>query len=129
MRPMAVRRALRLKVPWIWLVLAAVTLLPLAACGGLDTAGGNHSVESGRESLARAYASQVRGVIPDSTSLEQFVAQMPADIQPEIEVTPTHRRMFTWRFADGSRIIAYFNTRGPEGSGQGLVLYAVDLQD
>jgi hypothetical protein len=126
---MTIGRALRLKVSWVRLVLAAVTFVLLVACGGLDAPGGSHRVESERNSLARAYASQVRGVIPDSTSLEEFVARMPADIQPEIELTPTHRRMFTWRFADGSRIIAYFNTRDPQGSGQGLVLYAVDLQD
>ena len=80
------------------------------------------------QSLAREYASRVR-VALDSTTVEELVAQMPEGMQPALERTATGRRKFTWRFSDGSQIIALFTTRGPEGSGLGLVLYAVDLKD
>ena len=58
----------------------------------------------------------------DVTTLEEFVVQMPDNIQPQIE-RRGRNRYFTWIFGDGSKIVARFRPAGSEGNGKGFVLY------
>jgi hypothetical protein len=79
------------------------------------------------ESLADDHVATMKASL-DVTTLEQFTAQMPASLQPESSRRGSNR-VFVWTFRDGSQIEATFRPRGGENSGQGLVLYSVDVRD
>jgi YD repeat-containing protein len=98
-------------------VLVGLAVAVAAAC----------SMESGQESMARAWVGTARGTI-DETTLDQYTAQMPSGIQTAIERDGANR-MLVWTFTDGSRVTATFRPRGGEGSGAGLVLYMIDVDD
>lgn len=78
-------------------------------------------------SMARQWATKVKATL-DQTRLEEMMPQMPDDIAPEA-ARNGENRTFTWRFSDGSELLATFRPRGGEGSGAGLVLYMVDIKD
>jgi len=77
------------------------------------------------ESEATRISHQVKAEL-DVTMLEEFMIQMP-DIQSDIERNGQYRT-FTWTFSDGSKFIATFKPQGFEGSGEGLVLYSIDIR-
>lgn len=52
--------------------------------------------------------------------------RMPEDLEPNVESNGEYR-VFTWTFADGSKIEASFVPA--EQVGAGLVLYSVDLRE
>lgn len=79
------------------------------------------------DSQARAYAGTVK-VTLDVTTSEDLLIQMPDEIQPDLS-RDGENRTFTWTFSDGSQIIAVFRPAAGEGSGEGLLLYMVDIKD
>ena len=64
----------------------------------------------------------------DVTTSEEFLVQMPDDIQADIS-RDGENRTFVWEFTDGSKLTAVFRPISGEESGQGLVLYMVDIED
>ena len=108
----------------IWLVVGALVLSGCSSRSDSDTEMGSSS-SAQSQSKANAYAKQVTANL-DTTTLEQFEAQMPSGMQPSTELSGSNRK-FTYTFDDGSKIIATFRPAGAEGSGQGLVLYMVDI--
>lgn len=84
-------------------------------------------IQEEASSKAREWAKRVKAEL-DVTTLQQFVVQMPEGMQPKRE-QKGQNRVFTYTFSDGSQIIATFRPRGGAGSGQGLVLYMVDIRD
>lgn len=87
----------------------------------------NGTDSSPSKSEARKTTDKVKATL-DVTTLEEFMSQMPDNVQPNME-RDGENRIFTWIFSDGSKLIAIFRPKGGEGSQQGLVLYSVDLQD
>ena len=79
-----------------------------------------------KERQAIVYARSVRAEL-DITSFQDLMAQMPSTIQPRQERSGVNRKV-TWVFRDGSYIAATFRPLGGETSGQGLVLYMVDIK-
>lgn len=79
-----------------------------------------------KQSEAWRIAHQVKADL-DVTTLEQMMIQMPA--QPTDIKRQGSNRVFTWIFSDGSKIVATFRPKGNEGSGQGLVLYMIDIAE
>ena len=75
------------------------------------------------ESLAGAYLSEVQGGL--DSPLEQILPQMPDGLIPSRRQSGD-RRIFTYAFEDGSRMILTFR---PRGGGRGLTLYTVDVED
>lgn len=76
-------------------------------------------------SMADLQLQEVEGEL-EATSLEQLMNQMQS--QPRISRSGQNR-IYTWTFEDGSLLEATFRPRGAEGSGEGLVLYRLDVRD
>lgn len=79
-----------------------------------------HAVESEARKISRTVKASL-----DTTTLEQFMIQMP-DILATRSISGD-KRIFTWTFSDGSKIVATFQPAG--GPGTGLVLHMVDIRD
>jgi len=86
----------------------------------------NRSDNASENCEAKRVARQVKADL-DITTLEQLMAQMPNP--PSSQARQGDKRVITWTFSDGSKIIATFKPAGGEGSGRSLVLYSVDLQN
>ncbi|HEX8549934.1 MAG TPA: hypothetical protein VF681_00125 [Abditibacteriaceae bacterium] len=93
-------------------VLLLVALLGLAGCSS-----------SGADTEASRFSKNVN-VSLDVTTLEEMMAQMPNNIQPEMGQSGT-QRTFVWTFGDGSKMLASFE---PKSSGDGLVVSSIDLR-
>ncbi len=75
---------------------------------------------------ARNVSRQVKAQL-DITTPEQMMEQMPQ--APSSQVRQGDKRIITWSFSDGSKIVAVFKAAGGEGSGGGLVLYSVEIRN
>jgi hypothetical protein len=84
-------------------------------------------MEKNGSSQAHSYARRVKADL-DVTTLEQLMKQMPDTMQPQMSRSGANRTL-KWVFGDGSSISATFRPLGGEGSGNGLVLYMVDIRD
>lgn len=72
---------------------------------------------------ARDWLPRVRGGL--DSPMQAILSQMPDGIQPDISMR-LDRRVFSYRFPDGSQLILAFR---PLGRGEGLVLDYVDVED
>lgn len=72
----------------IWLVAG---VLSLAGCSSSPESETGSSSSTQSQSKASAYAKQVTAANLDSTTLEEFTAQMPSNMQPNIERSGENR--------------------------------------
>jgi hypothetical protein len=112
-------------------LILAVSCLLISCTNSTTNPDSSHSsnpsaAKAEKQSEARRISHQVKADL-DTTTLEQMMGQMPNT--PSNTERRGQNRIFTWTFSDGSKIIATFRPKGAEGSGQGLVLYMVELRD
>jgi len=108
--------------------LTLACLLCLLLPSALTTGCGSKATDDSEPSEARLYAQGVQ-VQLDVTTVDDMMVQMPTDMTPQMSRTPADYREWVWVFGDGSSMLFSFRAVGGEGSGQGLVLDHIQLND
>ena len=120
------------------MLVIALVIFALVIVGAVVIAAGRggSSGPAGSTSEARAYAGTVHVTLDVTTvgDMMDDMAPLPAGTPPPgvtqaVSGGVGEDRVYTWTFPDGSALVFAFKTKGAEGSGQGLVLNYVDVQN